>query len=227
MNVPEQHEMLSGADDAKDAPRLIARVSSIAVKAAFPFIAADEIRLYLCGVNIRPLESGGVVVIATDGHRFLMVRDPGGYAEEEIIARVSKDGIKHAGVGVTFDVMSNGSASLNDETVSAVFIQPGRSLVEGKFPRIESVIDKTGYKEGISGAVNANYLADALKIKTGANAPAIRFFTKNEDSPLLFILSGIGEIEVVGGIMKMRDTIQWLPSWIPANGEFELQGSAA
>ena len=75
MNVPEQHDMLAGADDAKDAPRLIARVSSIAVKAAFPFIAADEIRLYLCGVNIRPLESGGVVVIATDGHRFLMVRD--------------------------------------------------------------------------------------------------------------------------------------------------------
>lgn len=227
MNAPEQHDMLIIPDDSSIAQRLICRVNSVAIKAAFPFIAENDVRFYLCGVNIRPLADGSVMVVATDGYRFIIVRDPKGYAETEIIASVSKDAIKHAGPAVTFDVMNNGSATWNDAAVQPVFVQPGKSVIDGDFPRIETVVDCTGYIEGISGAVNMNFLADALKVKFGTKAPAIRFFSRDEDSPLLFTMSGIGEVEVIGGIMKVREQSDWLPTWLPEPGEFKLQQEAS
>lgn len=227
MNAPTQPDMLVIPDDSSIAQRLICRVNSIAIKAAFPFIAESDVRYYLCGVNIRPLEDGSVMVVATDGHRFVVIRDPNGYAETEVIATVSKDAIKHADTKVTFDVMNNGSAVWNDAAVQPVFVQPGKSVIDGTFPRIESVITCVGYLEGITGAVNMNFLADVLKIKIGTKAPAIRFFSRDEDSPLLFLLSGIGEVEVIGGIMKVRDSLGWLPTWLPERGEYELSMEAA
>jgi hypothetical protein len=225
MNAPEQPDMLITEGDESVSNRLIARVNAAAIRAAFPYIAVEDVRYYLCGVNLRPLDDGSVMVVATDGHRFIIVRDPNGYAETEIIASVSKDAIKHADPSVTFDVMNNGTVIWNDKVAQPVFIQPGKSVIDGTFPRIESVVDATGYKEGITGAVNLNYLADVFKIRLGAKAPSVRFFTRDDQSPLLFMMAGIGEIEVVGGVMKMTSE-GWLPKWLPTAGEFHLQQSA-
>ncbi len=203
-------------------PHMIARVNSIAIKAAFPFVSSDDVRYYLMGVNLRPLDDGSVMIAATDGYRFIVIRDKEGFIEDEIVVHVAKDAIKHADRKVTFDVMSNGQALWNDQVTTPVFIQPGNSIIDGKFPRIETVVDTLGYQEGISGAVNMSFLADALKIKVGSKAPSIRFFTRDSDSPLLFLLGGIGEIEMLGGIMKTRGDAEWLPTWLPAPGAFEL-----
>ncbi|MFD2271790.1 hypothetical protein ACFS07_13160 [Undibacterium arcticum] len=62
---------------------LIARISAVAVKLVFPFVAQQDIRYYLNGINIRPLEDGTVMVVATDGHRYIVVRDPHGFAEKK------------------------------------------------------------------------------------------------------------------------------------------------
>ena len=222
MNAPGQKDMLEPESISDEPVRLVARVNSVAIKAAFPFISQNDVRYYLCGVNIRPLDDGSVMVVATDGHRFVVIRDPEGFADREVIVRVDKDALKHADASVTFDVMSNGHAAWNDKVTMPLFVQPGKSIIDGDFPRIESVIDVTGYLEGISGAVNTNYLEDVLKIKLGSKSPAIRFFSRDEDHPLLFLLSGIGEIEVIGGIMKVRDSLGWLPTWLPERGEFSL-----
>lgn len=221
-----QKDMLSSEQKAGEKEHLIVRVNSVAIMAAFPFIAVKDVRYYLCGVNIRPLDDGSVMVVATDGHRFIIIRDPAGYAENECIVSVSKDAIKHAAQMVTFDVMSDGSALWNDKSTSPLFVQPGKSTIDGEFPRIESVVNTLGYEEGIRGAINMNYLSDVLKIKIGAKTPAVRFFTSDDGAPLLFLLSGIGEIEVFGGIMKMNDSTEWLPSWLPSPGEFQLAQEA-
>ena len=221
MNTPEQHDALLVDDDSSIAQRMVCRVSSVAIKAVFPFIAVDDVRYYLCGVNIRPLDDGAAMIIATDGARFVIIRDPKGYAETEVVAHVCKDAIKHADNTTTFDVMNNGSVIWNDAVGTPVFVQPGKSVIDGDFPRIESVCDTTGYHEGIKGAVNMNYLADALKIKIGSKAPALRFFSRDEDSPLLFMISGVGDVEIIGGIMKMRE-YSALPDWIPKGSDFSL-----
>jgi DNA polymerase III sliding clamp (beta) subunit (PCNA family) len=112
--APEQIA-LDGVEPA-EAPHLIARITAVAVKMVFPFVAKQDIRFYLNGINIRPLEDGSVMVVATDGHRYVVVRDPNGFAEREITVMVDKDALKHATTAKhTLDVMSNGNAILSGE----------------------------------------------------------------------------------------------------------------
>lgn len=223
--MSEEQMLIDGVPEnsprTKEAPRMIARVNAMVLKIVFPFMAQEDIRYYLNGVNIRPLyPDEGVMIVATDGHRYVVVRDQHGYAEEEIIVSVKKDGLKSCNTKSTFDVMSNGSAMVNDEIGQEQFIQPGNSLIEGKFPRIENIASAIGYHEGISGSINPAYLADALKI--GQHFGSIRFFTRDQDSPLTFVVGGLGDLEVFGGIMKMRDSFEQLPRWFPTPVPFEL-----
>lgn len=224
MNAQTKQEQieLAGTEVAATEPvHMIARINAVAVKLVYPFVAQQDIRFYLTGINIRPLEDGSVMVVATDGHRYIVVRDQAGYVEQEINVFIHKDAIKHAGNAKnTLDVMSNGQVMILDNVATPLFIQPGNALQEGKFPRIERVASVIGYKEGISGEVNPRYLFDALEIGKQFG-DSIRFFTRDNDSPLNFVLTGLGELECFGGIMKMRDAFSSLPTWFPAPTEPE------
>lgn len=216
MTKPDQPS-LEGVDEIDEKPSMIARVSALAIKIVFPFIAKEDIRYYLNGANIRPLEGGGVMIIATDGHRYVVVRDIDGYCERELIVSVVKDGLKHASSAKhTFDILSNGRAMIADEVAQPLFIQPGLSVIDGSFPRLENVASAIGYTEGISGAFNPSYLNDALEI--GVQFGSIRFFTKDADSPLAFVCDGIAGIDCFGGIMKYRDSFNAMPTWFPRRG---------
>jgi DNA polymerase III sliding clamp (beta) subunit (PCNA family) len=206
------------AADADANTHMIARVSAVAVKIVFPFIPKNDVRYYLNGINIRPLADGSAMIIATDGHRYIVVRDPNGFAERELIIGISKDALKHAASAKhTLDVMSNGSTMILGDVAQALFIQPGNSIIEGEFPRIERVASLKGYHEGISGQINPKYLNDALVIGKSFG-DSIRFFTKDDTSPLTFILGGLGDLECFGGIMKRTDSAGALPDWFPAPG---------
>lgn len=207
---------LDGSPDPNEAPsHMVVRVNAMAVKLVYPFIAQNDIRYYLNGINIRPLEDDTVMLVATDGHRYIVARDLSGFAEREVVVSLSKDALKHAANAKhTLDVMSNGSAMISDEVAQPLFIQPGNALVEGSFPRIERVASTIGYKEGISGAINPKYLNDALSIAKNFGG-SIRFFTRDSESPLTFVLGGLGDMECFGGIMKLRDSFEALPSWFP------------
>lgn len=219
--TPEQLAIDAPIDAQPEAPYLIARINAVAVKMVFPFAAQKDIRFYLNGINIRPLEDGSVMVVATDGHRYVVVRDPHGFAERELIIALSKDALKFADSAKhTLDVMSNGNAMISGDVAQPLFIQPGNSIIDAKFPRIERVASTIGYKEGITGAVNPRYLQDALTIGKSFGE-SIRFFTRDNDSPLTFVLGGIGELECFGGIMKMRESFENLPTWFPVPGDVE------
>lgn len=219
MNAPAQPE-LSGMPPPPKV-ELVARFSALAVKTIFPFAARKDIRFYLNGINARPLEKGGVMLVATDGRRFVVIRDPDGHVEASIVLRVDKDGLKHAEhARNTFDVYSNGEAKISDEHGHELFIQPGKSILEdaaGQYPRIENVVALTGYKEGINGAVDPTYLTAALEI--GDAFGGVRFFTRDPDSPLLFVFSGLAALECFGGVMRMRDSFENLPAWFPGRTE--------
>jgi hypothetical protein len=231
MNANTEQEQLSidgvpvAEQEQNETPHMVARINAMAIKAAYPFMAQNDIRYYLNAVNIRPLEDGTVMVVATDGHRFVVVHDQHGFVEKEIIVAVKKDALKSASTKTTFDVMSNGTVFLHDAGGIPQFIQPGNSLVEADFPRIENVVSPRGYVEGISGAVNPDYLKDALEI--GQYFGSIRFFTKDADSALMFVVGGLGDLDVFGGIMKMRDSFEQLPAWFPKPSPFDLTKSPA
>lgn len=225
MNAPITPEQITIADmpDSKDveSSHMIVRISAIAAKLVFPFAASQDIRFYLNGINIRPLGDGSAMVVATDGHRYIVARDPNAYVEKEVVVAISKDAIKHMGNAKhTLDVMSNGTAMISGPVAEPIFIQPGNSLIEGVFPRIERVASTLGYKEGISGSVNPRYLHDALIIGKSFGG-SIRFYTRDDDGPLTFVLGGMGELECFGGIMKQRECFNALPAWFPAPGDIE------
>lgn len=220
MNAPEQVK-LPGTEDGdgkitiiNEPPHMIARVSALAVKIVFPFVGKNDIRQYLCGVNLRPLDDGTVMVVASDGRRFVVIRDPEGYAEGPLIVRITKDALKHAGDPTnTLDVMSNGTAIFSDVVAQPLFVQAGNSLIEDDFPKIENVASTLGYREGVSGSIDPAYLADALEI--GKHFKGIRFYTRDEDSPLCFACADVLNFECFGGIMKRRDSFESLPAWFP------------
>lgn len=216
-----------GDDDSNpnEPPHMVARINAIAAKIVFPFIAQKDVRIYLCGLNIRPLQpDGGVMITASDGARLIVVRDPDGWVDRELIVAVSKDGLKHALADGEFVVMSNGSAWFQDDIAQPLFIQPGNSVIDGQYPRFEGVLHlRAGYLEGIYGTVNADYLRDALAVDTGGSVPTIRFWTGlDESSPLLFKVDQVSGLEAVGAIMKMREERSDLPTWIPIADSFEL-----
>lgn len=218
----QEQASLEGVPEVPQEPsHMIARISAVAVKLVFPFVAQQDVRFYLTGINIRPLDDGSVMVVATNGHRYIVVRDPNGHAERELIVSISKDALKHTtNTKHTLDVMSDGGAMISGEVAQPLFIQPGNAIIDANFPRIERVASTIGYKEGIAGAVNPRYLADALEIgKSFGNS--IRFFTRDSDSPLTFVLGGLGDLECFGGIMKLRDSFEALPAWFPKPGEVE------
>lgn len=213
---PEQPE-LSGLPP-REPTVMLARISALAVKTVYPFMAKKDIRYYLNGINVRPLEAGGVMIVATDGHRFIVIRDPDGHTDKPLVVEVNKDGLKHAEAkAASFDVYSTGEAKIVDEHGQDLFIQPGRSLIEdgaAQYPRIENIVTLNGYTEGINGVMNPSYLIDALEV--GDSFKGVRFFTRDPDSPLLFVLSGLASLECFGGIAKARDSFESLPAWFPA-----------
>lgn len=61
------------------------------VAAIYAFKAKNDIRYYLNGIYVAPIEGGGAVIVATNGHAMGMWRDITGQVERPAILRVSKD----------------------------------------------------------------------------------------------------------------------------------------
>lgn len=57
------------------------RVDAGLFRACLPFIGKEETRIYISGVLIEPHPKGGVILVATDGHRMLVVHDEAGEAD--------------------------------------------------------------------------------------------------------------------------------------------------
>lgn len=196
--------------------RKIARINACVLKIAFPYIPKDDNRPEFNGLNIRKLGDGkyDVMISATDGTRMVACKDHGGYAEEEIIVKVSIDAIRHANAGNTFNVMSNGSAMICNNHGDPVFIQPGNSLINAKFPDVKKIINPDGYAEGFSGRLNINYLRDAISAVEKCRFASVRLWTKDEKSPFIFSYKTNIGLDVVHVIMAMRDDGNGFPLWI-------------
>lgn len=121
---PKQATLDGSPDPNEPSTSMLVRVNAMAVKLVYPFIAQNDIRYYLNGINIRPLEDDTVMLVATDGHRYIVARDLNGFAEKEVVVSISKDALKHAANAKhTLDVMSNGSAMISDEVAQPLCVK--------------------------------------------------------------------------------------------------------
>lgn len=165
------------------------------------FRAKADIRYYLNGVHIVPSE-GGPCLEATDGHRLYVEQDAEGKASEERILSLSAPATL---------LRADNRVRLNDEgklgvfssTGTCLYVQPNSGVVEGKFPDLTGVIGNPDeWKPGLIGAVNGDYLRDALGIPG-----AIAFWrpreTADHSSIVLFTVESAC-IKAFGAIMPVR-----------------------
>ena len=210
-----------------DERHMVVQINALVPKIVWPFMAKNDVRLYMNGLNLRPLGDDGAMIVASDGRRVVVVRDPDGFVGRELTVSFHKDGLKHCTDRHQFVVMSDGTSWIQDEAGAPLFIQPGNVRIDGDYPRVEHVLRFDGYREGIFGDVNPVYLREAVQIQSGSESQAIRFWSRpDNESPLLFTIDQVNGIETCGAIAKMRQTAGALPSWIPEPDPFSLTADA-
>jgi hypothetical protein len=196
-----------------ESKKINARVSAKAIKIASIFSAKDDIRTYLKGVNIRPLSDGTAMISASDGHTAIVLRDENGFVGKEVTISICKDLLKYANnPSNVFVVFDNGKVVVQNIHSEEIFIQPGNSLIDGKFPRLEKTIKFEGYKKGILGSYNPKYLFRAITLSKEF-AGSISFFHKEDVDVLIFsIESHELSLDCIGAIMPMHGEAT-LPTW--------------
>lgn len=118
-------------------------------------------RYYLCGVLIEPHHTKGVQLVATDGHRMLVIHDETGFADESAIVSLGADGLKHCKQkrGMRRDVVIETGAA--DATICDVLEHKGGALentpvavafkvrIDGTFPAYRKVLPDTFPADGM------------------------------------------------------------------------------
>lgn len=66
-------------------PVIRAKFKSSYLGAASIFAAKTDVRYYLNGIYVEPVKGGGVNLVATDGHRMIIIHDKEGYASRGFI----------------------------------------------------------------------------------------------------------------------------------------------
>lgn len=71
------------------------RINANLFRIAYACVSTEDTRYYLGGVFIEPHAKGGVLLVATDGHRMVCIHDETGRADESAIIKLQKDALKH------------------------------------------------------------------------------------------------------------------------------------
>lgn len=117
------------------------------------FMAKQDIRYYLNGVLVEKAPQGGVFLVATDGHQLIAIHDKDGSIEGQtqavlsisagLVSAAKKCGESGTIQSVPYKVLVSGARIMvasDFDSYIELFIQPGKCIVEGNFPKWRAVI---------------------------------------------------------------------------------------
>ncbi len=203
-------------------------------------MATKDVRYYLNGVYIEPLQgNNGVVLVATDGHRMAVIHDPTGEADKPQIFKVSTQLVSAAKKRRTKLGMMDRRVSYQDggritctyETGEEVYIQPGfLPIIEGKYPDWRRVFPKRTRRGAGTAIVNGGYvsvasdhLAALAQLEVGRGFPAVEFWHNDDNHPcnqtLIIGSAAMQNARVL--IMPMRNSKGYpgRPGWMECNAK--------
>ncbi|MBY0241912.1 MAG: hypothetical protein K2X55_21625 [Burkholderiaceae bacterium] len=166
------------------------------IKTLLPFVAGShDPRYYIRSIRIEPCQEGGAILVATNGHTMMCIRDATAICSTAVIFRVNPDATKYC----TGPGRERATAHLNtvtqrltimSETGDELFLQPGKCLGEvDKFPAWQEVLpDFSALKQQCSAFAQVAYFALAAKAHPGAGrkaAPAMRLWQANENGAIV------------------------------------------
>jgi hypothetical protein len=209
-----------------------------------PFVSKDETRYYLQGFLVEPCASGGVLLVATDGNRMLVIRDEAGSCDAPEIVRLEKETIaacrptkpgparmlllrngKVASVtkrveDYSFDdYLSNVKAFGEGQGAHAVVAQHPYCAIDGTFPDWRRVLPKEDTAPGLA-AFSPRYIADFAALATrlrSSRVAAISIHSTGPAEPTFVRFDGCSH--VVGILMPVRadDSLnRTAPKWLSA-----------
>lgn len=202
-------------------------ISARLVAAICTFKAECDIRYYLNGVYVEPIEGGGALIIATNGHVMGIWRDMTGIVERPAILRMDK----------RLEVACKGSdqkrltiiddrlvvLTMTGEVSSETYVQnrfssaPGSWEVSGKFPDWKRVAPTDTGGRMLHDSMNASYvglMSRAIRVGTGEKFAGISFLQPGTNSAVAVIAAGVSEF--FGIIMPFRDGATAYPKWVNA-----------
>ena len=171
--------------------------------------STDSTRYYLRGVQVEPSPSGGLLLVATDGHRLSLAHDAGATVEGTLPER-----------GVILPTVNAAMAKLKEGTraQAEVVTYDGRTFavdgqtwhapaIDGTFPDWRRILPDVT-TPGTGAGFNPRYLADFAKVAAAfgeKNAPLV-LTGASTDAPHWVQLSGIPEWR--GVLMPKRHTCE-------------------
>lgn len=176
-----------------------------------PYMADNDIRYYLNGFKIEP-HAGGVLLIATNGHRLLVCFDSEGDCSGEMIVRrppstmITKCPTEC--VSVKEVVVDENRLILRHQHEGEIYVAPGKAIIEGHYPDWRRLIKSTDRSDmrPVAAAVQSQYLAE---LGMGMRSPrwgcSVRLMSyKSDGEGGAIIVEFIGK-PALGIIMPMRD----------------------
>lgn len=198
--------------DTPQAPQATTQVSALLFAACAMFRATKDIRYYLGGVHIQPNPLGdGAILCATDGHQLVAAFDLDGHTDKAFIVSCS-DGLlaaarKAGKAGGTVRVVE-GKVCVYDEHGAALFIQPGRPDIEGKFPEFARILPashelgEAGMHEPMAPALLSRIGAAAKLLKPGKATGAVCHWSYGAHRPMLTRIESVPEFVIATMCMR-------------------------
>lgn len=157
----------------------VVSVNADLVKAALPFAAKQDVRYYLNGVCIRPAKEGGALIIATDGHIMVCLRDPEGVADQAHIIPLQLGDARHLKRDHKLCLGADRRAWVHDDNLKPRWICPGLEIA-GMFPDVFDLLAPVQqYAEGLVGTFNPA-LIDTIRKGARGKYSSVRFYHRKD-----------------------------------------------
>ncbi len=157
-------------------------VDAEVVKAALPFAASKDIRWYLNGIYIKPAKQGGALIIATDGHMLVCLRDESATADKPCILPLQHTDARQMKKGHRLAVGGANRPWVCTKEGVPTWISPTLET-EGKYPDLSDLLgDPSVYREGLLGTFNPHLIERIRKAARG-KYPMVRFYHRIDPTP--------------------------------------------
>ncbi len=203
--------------------------------ALMKFMAKNDLRYYLNGIHITPDPKGGAILVATDGHRILVIKDKDAVCKEDVIFSIDKGVEKYckaSGGYVTIDPDSQ-RLTIFADVENELFLQPGKCLIVGKFPNWQRCMpDFTKLTQASLSFTNPLYIAEACMIHPSRGKGygiGCRFWQESKVSPMVVEYNSHPEyVAIIIGVRidDAQGTEEWLKVFGNPKAEYEASDAA-
>jgi hypothetical protein len=178
------------------------KITASLYAAALVFAGDRDVRFYLNGVRVEPAPNGiGTLVVATDGHRLVVMHDEAG--------SVAGEGVILPRIKVAARDAKAGSGSLEFDA-GRVTLPSGASLpaayMDGRYPDWRAIVPDWSVA-GQAGWINPDYLGDfaAIPKAYGVRYTSIGMNARDAECAVLVRVEGCPAFGVVMPLRACRD----------------------